>query len=88
MELLKVVKVRLHGARTELLFFQWSPMVGYVMSPEIPLVLNFLLADFTLQLPPYRVHVQYVLLQVELIAEHPLAVLAHPGLPALPGGPQ
>ena len=24
------------------------------------------------------------LLQVELIAEHPLAVLAHPGLPTLP----
>ena len=63
-------------------------MVGDVMPPQVPLVLHFLLADLTGQLPADGVHVEDVLLQVELVAEHPLAVLTHAGLAALPGGAQ
>ena len=59
-----------------------------VMPPQVPLVLHFLLADLTGQLPADGVHVQDVLLQVELVAEHSLAVLTHAGLAALPGGAQ
>ena len=59
-----------------------------VMSPQIPFVLHLLLADLAGELPADGVHVENVLLQVELVAEHPLAVLTHPRLPALPGGSQ
>ena len=60
------------------------PVVGDMVSPQIPLVLHLLLADLAGELPAHRVHVEDVLLQVELVAEHPLAVLAHPRLSALP----
>ena len=59
-----------------------------MVSPQVPLVLHLLLADLTGELPADGVHVENVLLQVELVAEHPLAVLTHPRLPALPGGTQ
>jgi len=64
------------------------PVVGDMVSPQIPLVLHLLLADLAGELPAHRVHVEDVLLQVELVAEHPLAVLAHPRLSALPRGSQ
>ena len=60
------------------------PVVGDMVSPQIPLVLHLLLADLAGELPAHRVHVEDVLLQVELVAEHSLAVLAHPRLSALP----
>jgi len=63
-------------------------MVGDMVSPQVPLVLHLLLADLAGELPADGVHVEDVLLQVELVAEHPLAVLTHPRLPALPGGTQ
>ena len=63
-------------------------MVGDMVSPQVPLVLHLLLADLAGELPAHGVHVEDVLLQVELVAEHPLAVLAHPWLAALPGGAQ
>ena len=59
-----------------------------MVSPQVPLVLHLLLADLAGELPAHGVHVEDVLLQVELVAEHPLAVLTHPRLPALPGGTQ
>ena len=59
-----------------------------MVSPQVPLVLHLLLADLTGKLPADGVHVEDVLLQVELVAEHALAVLTHPRLPALPGGTQ
>ena len=59
-----------------------------MVSPQVPLVLHLLLADLAGELPADGVHVEDVLLQVELVAEHPLAVLTHPRLPALPGGTQ
>ena len=64
------------------------PVVGDVVSPQIPLVLHLLLADLAGELPAHGVHVEDVLLQVELVAEHSLAVLAHPRLSALPRGSQ
>ena len=60
----------------------------YVVAAKVPLVLHLLLADLAGKLPADGVHVENVLLQVELVAEHPLAVLTHPRLPALPGGTQ
>lgn len=63
-------------------------MVGDVMPPQVPLVLHLLLADLTGELPSNGVHVEDVLLQVELVAEHSLAVLTHAGLAAFPGGSQ
>ena len=71
-----------------LLLLQGSSMVGDMVSPQVPLVLHLLLADLAGELPAHRVHVEDVLLQVELVAEHPLAVLAHPRLSALPRGSQ
>ena len=71
-----------------LLLFQGSSMVGDMVSPQVPLVLHLLLADLAGELPADGVHVENVLLQIELVAEHPLAVLTHPRLPALPGGTQ
>ena len=62
-------------------------MVGDMVSPQVPLVLHLLLADLAGELPAHGVHVEDVLLEVELVAEHPLAVLAHLGLP-LPLGSQ
>ena len=62
--------------------------MGDMMPPQVPLVLHLLLADLARELPADGVHVQDVLLEVELVAEHPLAVLAHPRLPTLPGGTQ
>ena len=62
--------------------------MGDMVSPQVPLVLHLLLADLTGKLPADGVHVEDVLLQVELVAEHALAVLTHPRLPALPGGTQ
>ena len=59
-----------------------------VVAPEIPFVLHLLLADLAGELPAHGVHVEDVLLQVELVAEHPLAVLAHSRLSALPRGSQ
>ena len=62
--------------------------MGDMVSPQVPLVLHLLLADLAGELPADGVHVEDVLLQVELVAEHPLAVLTHSRLPALPGGTQ
>jgi len=56
-------------------------MVCDVVAPEIPLVLHLLVADLTRHLPAHCVHVQDMLFEVELIAEHPVAVLAHAWLP-------
>ena len=63
-------------------------MVGDMVSPQVPLVLHLLLADLAGKLPADGVHVENVLLQIELVAEHPLAVLTHPWLPAFPRGTQ
>ena len=63
-------------------------MVGDMVSPQVPFVLHLLLADLAGELPADGVHVENVLLEVELVAEHPLAVLTHPRLPALPRGTQ
>ena len=44
-----------------MLFFKRGPVVGDMMAAEIPLVLDLLVADLALHLPPHRVHVQHVL---------------------------
>ena len=51
-------------------------MVGDVVAAQVPLVLHLLLADLAGELPADGVHVEDVLLQVELVTKNSPAIIA------------
>ena len=60
------------------------PMMRHLMPPQIPLILALFLTLLALNIPPSRVDVDDVLLQVELVAKHAPANGANAGLPTVP----
>lgn len=58
--------------------------MGDLVSSQVPLVFHSFLAEFAADGSSWSVHVHDVLLQVKLVGENPVTVVARPRLSRLP----